>query len=645
TVEFKSAIDGSVTNDGVARYRELNGDHFKVVEKGKVGENGMYLLAQAHQSLEYVAQVVRTAVYQKDFPPAAARTTNTGENHIEQIITIEVAPLESVRVEKILSFHTSKDVGNSDPLTEAKTSIYRAGNFKELLKAHRKSWGELWKRFDICIEGNMKNQMLLRLHIFHLLQTASLNSIKLDIGVPARGWHGEAYRGHIFWDEIYIFPFLNLRVPEITRTLMMYRYRRLNEARANAKESGYRGAMFPWQSGSNGREESQELHLNPESDQWIPDNTYLQRHISADIVYNIMQYYAATHDKEFMTLYGAEIVLEVANFFGSKAKWDDEKERYVINNIVGPDEYHTQYPDSEKPGIDNNAYTNVMAAWVLKTACEVFNGLSPLRKEELRSNLHISEEDFIRWDQVSRKLYIPFIEDGIIAQFEGYEKLEDLDLDKYRKEHGEFLRIDRILQAEGDDPNRYKTSKQADVLMLFYLFSNDELQKIFEHMGYDFDPEMLSENIKYYNKRTSHGSTLSKLVHSWVTARSDRNKSWESFEKALISDFEDVQGGTTSEGIHLGAMAGTVDLMQRCYSGLSMRNNTLYLDPVLPEDLDGLYFKIRYRSKWLDVRINRKKMEVAVIEGWGDPVKLGFGDEVYELSPGDQKTFNLKTHE
>lgn len=641
-VEFKSKIDGAVTNNGVARYRELTGKHFDVVDQGKVGEKGIYLLAQSLQSRIYVAQAVRTSVYQKDFPPAVARVTNINPNYIEQLISLDVNRLEPVRVEKILSFQTSKDVGSTEPLIEAKKGIARAGSFKELLKAHSKNWWELWKRFDICIEGNQRDQMLLRLHIFHLLQTVSPNSIEMDMGVPARGWHGEAYRGHIFWDEIYIFPFLNLRVPEITKTLMMYRYRRLNEARVNAQNSGYKGAMFPWQSGSNGREESQELHLNPESDQWIPDHTYIQRHISADIVYNIIQYYEATHDKEFMTLYGAEIVLEVANFFATKAEWDGEKERYVINNVVGPDEYHTQYPHSEEPGINNNAYTNVMAAWVLKTACRVFEELVPTRKVEIRNSLKICEEDFLQWNEVSRKLYIPFVDERIISQFEGYQDLEDLDLDEYRKEHGEFLRIDRILQAEGDDPNRYKTSKQADVLMLFYLFSNEDLQEIFSHMGYEFDPEMLAENIAYYNKRTSHGSTLSKLVHSWVTARSKRKVSWESFEKALLSDFDDVQGGTTSEGIHLGAMAGTVDLMQRCYSGLRMSNDILYFDPRLPEDLNSLNFKIRYRSKWLEIRIDHKKLDVKVIEGWGNPAKIGFGGSVHELSPGDQKIFNLK---
>lgn len=640
-VEFKSGIDGSVTNNGVARYRELNGKHFDVIEKGKSGDESIYLLARTHQSRIYVAQAIRTDVYQKDFPPALTRTTHEDDDRIEQIIELEAKSLEPIRVEKILSFNTSKDVGNTEPLIEAQKGIYRAGNFEELLLAHGNSWKELWERFDICIEGDTRSQMLLRLHIFHLLQTVSLNSIKLDTGVPARGWHGEAYRGHIFWDEIYIFPFLNLRVPEITRTLLMYRYRRLNEARHNARESGYRGAMFPWQSGSNGREESQELHLNPESGQWIPDNTFLQRHISADIVYNIVQHYEATHDKEFMNIYGAEIIIEVANFFATKAEWDDGKDRYVINNIVGPDEYHTRYPQSDEPGINNNAYTNVMAAWVLKKACEVFRMLVPTRKAEIRSSLDIGEEDFIRWDQVSRKLFIPFVNDRIIAQFEGYEDLEELDLDAYRKEHGEFLRMDRILQAEGDDPNRYKTSKQSDVLMLFYLFSDEDLRDLFEHMGYQFDPEMLAENIDYYNKRTSHGSTLSKLVHSWVTARSDRKVSWESFEKALVSDFEDVQGGTTSEGIHLGAMAGTVDLMQRCYSGLSLSNDKLHLNPRLPDNLNRLDFKIRYRSKWLEISIDHHEMRVKVIEGWGKPVQLSFAGDVYEMKVGDERRFEL----
>ena len=133
-----------------------------------------------------------------------------------------------------------------------------------------------------------------------------------------RGWHGEAYRGHIFWDELFIFPLINLRLPEITRALIRYRYRRLNEARANARAAGLRGAMYPWQSGSSGREETQRLHLNPVSGRWIADHTHLQRHVNAAIAYNIWLYYQATRDMEFLSFYGAEMLLEIARFWRSE---------------------------------------------------------------------------------------------------------------------------------------------------------------------------------------------------------------------------------------------------------------------------------------------------------------------------------------
>ena len=160
-------------------------------------------------------------------------------------------------------------------------------------------------------------ELKLRVHIFHCLQTASPHSIDLDVGIPARGWHGEAYRGHIFWDELFIFPFLSLRLPTLTRALLSYRYRRLPEAKRAAREEGFEGAMFPWQSGSNGREETQKLHLNPESGRWNPDNTHRQRHINAAIAFNIWQYYEATDDYEFLTAFGAEMFLEIARFWAS----------------------------------------------------------------------------------------------------------------------------------------------------------------------------------------------------------------------------------------------------------------------------------------------------------------------------------------
>jgi trehalose/maltose hydrolase-like predicted phosphorylase len=159
---------------------------------------------------------------------------------------------------------------------------------------HVLTWKHLWRRFEVHIQPTepgfkMNVPMWLRLNMFHLLQAVSPNSIGLDIGVPARGWTGEAYQGHVFWDELFIFPFFNFRMPEITRSLLIYRYRRLGEARAAAAAAGYKGAMFPWQSGSDGQEETQAVNLNPRSQRWVPDNSYLQRHVGSAIAHNVWQ--------------------------------------------------------------------------------------------------------------------------------------------------------------------------------------------------------------------------------------------------------------------------------------------------------------------------------------------------------------------
>jgi trehalose/maltose hydrolase-like predicted phosphorylase len=295
--------------------------------------------------------------------------------------------------------------------------------------------------------------------------------MELDAGVPARGWHGEGYRGHIFWDELFIFPFLSLRLPVLTRALLLYRYRRLPEARQAAHAAGFRGAMFPWQSGSNGREETDVMYFNPRSGNWIRDDTHLQRHVGAAIAYNVWKYHLATGDTEFLYSYGAELVFEIARFWASIARWNEARGRYDICGVIGPDEFHDRYPDRAVPGLDNNAYTNVMAAWCLARALNLFALLPDERCREICEVLRIEREEIALWEDVSRKLYLPFHSDGVLSQFEGYEALKEFDWATYRRRYDNIMRLDLILEAEGESPNRYKLSKQADVLMLFYLFS------------------------------------------------------------------------------------------------------------------------------------------------------------------------------
>jgi len=638
TLEVCSALDGRVINAGVERYQDLNRKHLVPLEALGLSEDTIFLRTQTTQSELRLALAARTQAFRGQELLHMKRQTITETGYAAQHLFFDLKPQDAVTVEKVVALYTSRDKATSECGLEAQKLVARADAFPQLLASHARVWEHLWRRFNLELlhqdpdEGGLAEKIL-RLHIFHLLQTTSVHTMDLDVGVPPRGWHGEAYRGHILWDELFIFPLLNLRLPEITRSLLMYRYRRLNEARVAARQAGYRGAMYPWQSGSNGREESQEIHLNPQSGRWIPDNSQQQRHVNAAIAYNIYQYCQATQDLEFLAFYGAEVILEIARFWASLATYNQDLDRYEILGVMGPDEYHDSYPDAPSPGLNNNAYTNIMAVWVLTHALETIETLAEDRACELCENLQIHPEEKDLWRDISRKMRLVFHDDGIISQFEGYDQLQELDWAHYRQKYGNIQRLDRILEAENDSVNRYKASKQADVLMLFYLFSSDELREIFSQLGYPFEYETIPKNIDYYLNRTSHGSTLSWVVHSWVMSRSDRAGSWKFFSEALKSDVYDIQGGTTAEGIHLGAMAGTVDLMSRAYTGIELRGNVLRFNPCLPTELSCFEMQIRYLGHTLDLEITQEQLKVSCIRASEKPIKIAHLDQVYDLEP------------
>lgn len=641
-IEICSALDGTVVNAGVDRYKKLASLHLDHILTGTFGDDVMVLMVRTNQSGLSVAEAAKTNILSAGKMLIPRRETSENEKYIDQVLRLEVAEGAKYNVEKIVALYTSRDRAISEPSLDASESISRAPGFNELLNRHEHAMRRLWRRADIETRGNEKTQLLVRLHIFHILQTVSMNTIGLDAGVPARGLHGEAYRGHIFWDELYIFPFLNLRFPELTRSLLMYRYNRLGEARHAAISEGFRGAMFPWQSGSNGREETQILHLNPRSGRWNPDNTHLQRHVNVAIAYNVWKYYLATLDHHFFSYFGAGLILSIARFWRSAVVFNEKRDRYEIRNVVGPDEYHTNYPGSDEPGLWNNAYTNVMVSWLLDKACETVDIISQARKEELMRELDLGNEDIPEWRKISRKMYVPFRDDGIIEQFEGYDRLAEFPWKEYRRKYGDIARLDRILEEEGDSTDNYKAGKQADVLMLFYLFSEEELSLLFRNMGYTFSHEQIMKNIAYYRERTSHGSTLSRLVFSSVLSRYDRASSWHNFQKVLISDFEDIQGGTTPEGIHLGAMAGSLDLIQKTYAGIEIRDEALWIKPDLPENIETIRMRVHYRMHWIFISIDRKKITVAFEEGPSNNVNIGVIDRIYEFGQGEMKEFPFK---
>jgi len=641
-VEVISAIDGRVTNSGVARYLELEGRHLDPVSPRTFGPEAIALKVRTRQSNTYISQAARTRVFAGERSLIVERSLFQTEDYIQQILAFEVAKQEPVRIEKMVSLATSRDPATSDTLGKAGTAARRSPEFAPALARHVDAWEELWRVCDVRARCDEEVQHLLRVHICHILSVCSRHTPDLDAGMPARGLSGEAYRGHVFWDEVYVFPFLSFRLPEVTRGLLMYRYRRLEEARAAAREAGFTGAMFPWQSGSEGTEETQRVHLNPMSGRWEPDLSHNQRHVNAAIFYNIWQYFQATRDLAFLRDYGAEMMLEIARFWASIAHFNPERGRYEIHGVMGPDEFHEKYPGADEGGLRNNAYTNVMVAWLCGLAGEVLTWLPDSRADALRSRLEISDRELSLWRDMSGRMFVPFHDDGIISQFEGYEHLKELDWDGYRARYGNIQRLDRILHAEGDDPNRYKVSKQADAVMLFYLFAPAGIRELFERLGYEYRSDTAARNIAYYDQRTSHGSTLSFVTFAGVLAPLDPESSWERFLVALRSDVDDIQGGTTREGVHMGVMSGTVDLMQRAYPGMEIRDGVLRFQPRLPGAVEQVTFRMQFQRTPMQVTLDQERLVISLHrEGAGGPIRVGVGDELRELCPGDTETFEL----
>ncbi|MFE1312530.1 glycoside hydrolase family 65 protein [Streptomyces sp. NPDC058755] len=636
-VEIESCLDGEVINGNVHRYRALNRRHVTHVRTGAQEPHTVWLSCRTSTSDIAVALAARTTVTAG--PAPVSSMLRPARHRAVHRLVVPIAPHCPVTVDKTVALHTSRDTAISDPLGEAVDRVSTAADFPGLLDSHVAVWERLWRRADIQVPGEAGR--ILRFHLFHVLQTLSPHTADLDVGVPARGLHGEAYRGHVFWDELFVLPYLNLHFPEVSRGLLDYRHRRLPRACRAAAAVGRAGAMYPWQSGSNGREETQEWHLNPHSGHWLPDNSRLQHHVGSAIAYNVWQYCEATGDTEYLHTKGAEMLLQIARFWADLAVFDPGLGRYRIRGVVGPDEYHDGYPGAAVPGLDDNAYTNVTAAWVLTRTLDLLRRLPVWRREELFERVRLDSGELPMWEEISRRLRVPFHQ-GVISQFEGYDGLAELDWDAYRTRYGGIRRLDRILEAEGDTVNRYKASKQADVLMLGYLFSPAELRQLFLRLGYELDDEVWRRTVDYYLQRTSHGSTLSGLVHGLVLARARRAEAWQYVHEALEADIADIQGGTTGEGIHLGAMAGTLDLVQRGLTGLETREDALWLDPVPLPALSEYGFSLRYRGHWgVGVRRRSEHLEICVPESEESPIRVALADRTVTIAPGETCTLVL----
>ncbi|HRY31885.1 MAG TPA: beta-phosphoglucomutase family hydrolase [Bacteroidales bacterium] len=550
-ITIRSEIDGNILNSGVERYKQFENRHLKPAHRIHDSLAG-FLLMQTKQSGIYVNTAYRHRITEQEVLKGM-QTDISGEACLQCYFRVEVTQGQTVTIEKFISLTSFRD-------SRSGTELLHAGfgdghpDFDTLLQDSAREWSEIWKSADIRIKADRQSQKLLRMHIYHLMVSMSKHNLDTDSSIGARGLHGEAYRGHIFWDELFIQPFYNMHFPGISRAMLLYRYNRLEKARENALEKGLQGALFPWQSGSDGREETQTIHLNPLSGKWDPDHSSLQRHVSLAIAWNVLQYHRQSGDQAFMRDFGFEMLTEICRCWVSMCTFNPETNRYDTHGVMGPDEFHESYPDSETAGLTNNAYTNLLLAFILEETVS-----------RLTAECRGEAEEMKRWENISRSLTIHITEEGIIEQFRGWSALKELDWEGYRARYGNIYRLDRILKAEGLSPDAYRLSKQADTLMIFYLLGPGETGRLLKRLGYSLPEGYFEKNFRYYLQRCSHGSSLSRIVHTRLAHMAgDQALARDLFRQALLTDYGDVQGGTTAEGIHTGVMAACLEMAVRC---------------------------------------------------------------------------------
>jgi trehalose/maltose hydrolase-like predicted phosphorylase len=336
------------------------------------------------------------------------------------------------------------------------------------------------------------------------------------------------------------------------------------------------------------------------------------------------------------------MLLDICKFWASKAE-EGQDGKFHIHKVMGPDEFHESLPGSEQGGLSDNAYSNIMVSWMMDKAFRTLEDIGGEYKDKILDELLIKDEDLARWEKIMHGLALHISNEGVVEQFKGYFGLEELDWDHYRENYKDIHRLDRILKSEGKSPDNYKLAKQADFLMSFYNLGTDEAKRTIQGLGYKLPEEFARRNFDYYIARTSHGSTLSRLVHArlaWEMGMHD--KGWELYMEALRSDLVDIQGGTTGEGIHCGVMAGTVYDVLVSYAGLDLHGEVPALDPKLPGHWKGLDFRFTFRGMTMFVSISGQQIKISGENMGNEQIKFHLYGKELMLTDGQEVLAPLK---
>ncbi|ERI92196.1 kojibiose phosphorylase [Clostridiales bacterium oral taxon 876 str. F0540] len=584
---IESIIDGTVTNSTLDPANKTK--HFKVEDAFDLNP-GIGLKVSTMDKGFDVVEVSSTIGFDETGNILKERKYNQFGEKVRELYQIFVEEKKEYTIYKYGVSYTSRDSKDCicNLAKEELDSFINTGYEKEKA-AHLKSWLSIWEDMDIQIKGDDIAQRGLRFNLFHLAASAYEGDERVSIA--AKGLHGEGYKGHVFWDtETFMLPFFIYTRPEVAKALLMYRYNTLEGARKNARDNGFVGAQFPWESADEGTEVTPKWGMDYVGNPvriWTGDEEY---HINSDITFGIWEYYRTTEDKDFLINYGLEIFFDTAKFWRSRVEYNSKEDRYEISRVIGPDEFHEH--------VNNNVYTNYLAKWSIKKSLELIEWIKKENAEafdKLCCKLKLDETDFKAWDEIQKKIYIPRSKDGrIIEQFEGYFDLKYFAITEH-DDNGmpiwpKGVKLDRL--------NETQLIKQPDVVMLMLM------------LGEEFDEETRKENYKFYEERTMHKSSLSPSMYSIMgLSVGDTQNAYKYFIKAIMTDLEDNQGNAEF-GLHSANTGGAWQSAVFGFGGLSVgKDEMLNFKPWLPKEWEELFFKINWRGAILKVSIRESEVE------------------------------------
>jgi len=555
-------------------------DPFWRVTNLQTSENAGFIEAQTLKTEFATCTYMEASVHVGD-RAVALKTKSVGAQRIEAHATAQLKQGQTLELIKFGGYTVDLYHSKSELISAANTHLKQARDrgFEALLEEQKQAWAEIWKTADITIQGDVPAQQAIRFNIFQLNQTYSGQDARLNIG--PKGFTGEKYGGSTYWDtEAYCMPFyMATKNQKVARNLLTYRFKQLDKAIENAGKLGFDqgAALYPMVT-MNGEECHNEWEI-----------TFEEIHRNGAIAYAIYNYERYTQDLTYIPEMGLEVLIGIARFWVQRASLSPAKGQYVILGVTGPNEYENN--------VNNNWYTNYIAAWCMKYGASMASRTEreyPEDYQRIEDKTGVTSEELTQWEAIAADMYYPYHKElEVYLQQDGFLDKEMSPADQIPKQQrpiNQHWSWDRILRSP--------YIKQADVLQGFYFFEED------------FDQDSLARHFDFYEPLTVHESSLSPCLHSILAAKlGNMDQAYEFYLRTARLDLDDYNH-EVHEGCHITSMAGTWMSIVEGFGGMRIKDNTLSFEPKLPKAWQGFSFKINFRGSVLKISVDRDSTQI-----------------------------------